>query len=146
MSFINWCNENQGFLSFVLSFLTFLTSIVAIIISLISIRLPYKKKINVEGACRIDIKTNKVHVYISNVGNKVISIKQISIIYQGVHIGGTGSFKEDERILKPSELKEFILNAHLTDKNIDDFIDNGQIIVEDTENKTFKSNRILPMI
>lgn len=144
VKFINWCNSNQGFLSFLLSALTLLVSIIAIVISIISMRTQYKKKINVEGSCMVVNNDNKVHIYISNIGNKVVSIKQINVIYENVSIGGTGRFKDNERILKPSEIREFVVDAYLED--IDGFIKKGHILIEDTEDDTFKSSRILPMI
>ena len=40
---IQWCNENVGFATIVLSALTLLVSIIAVIVSIRTARLPYKK-------------------------------------------------------------------------------------------------------
>lgn len=45
---IEWCNNNTGFATIVLSILTLIVSIIAIFVSLSTARLPYKKKILVE--------------------------------------------------------------------------------------------------
>ena len=41
--FIEWCNENNGFISAVLAIASFLLSIFAIEISIIVAKMPYKK-------------------------------------------------------------------------------------------------------
>lgn len=146
MNFIEWCNVNQGFLSFVLSTVTLLLSIIAIFISIIAMRIPYKKRVVVEAACLYNGSDNKVYVWISNVGNKTFSVKQIDVIYNKVHIGGTGKFKPEKRILNPSEIKEFCVKTFLENKNINDFLKNGKVMVTDTENKEYISKEILPMI
>lgn len=146
MNFIEWCNNNQGFLSFLLSTITLILSIIAIVVSIITMKNPYKKRIIVEASCMYDGSENKVYVWISNVGNKVISVKQIDIIYNNVHIGGTANIKTEKRILKSSEIKEYIVKAFIAKNNVEDFIENGKVIVTDTENQKFKSEKILPMI
>lgn len=45
---IQWCNENVGFATIVLSALTLLVSIIAVIVSIRTARLPYKKIIKIE--------------------------------------------------------------------------------------------------
>ena len=45
MYLIQWCNDNNGFISAVLSFVGLLLSIIAIVISLRTAKLPYKKKL-----------------------------------------------------------------------------------------------------
>lgn len=146
MNFIEWCNVNQGFLSFVLSTVTLLLSIIAIFISIIAMRIPYKKRVVVEAGCLCNGSDNKLYVWISNVGNKTFSVKQIDVIYNRVHIGGTGKFKPEKRILNPSEIKEFCVSAFLTNKKIDDFFESGKVVVTDTENKKYISKKILPMV
>lgn len=141
---IIWCNSNEGFLAFILSSVTIILSIIALIISVISIREPYKKKVRVEAACSFDEKEKKVYIWITNVGNKVISIRQINVLYKGVHIGGTGSIKASDRILKSTEIKEYIVDAYIDDK--EEFFEKGMVTVEDTEQIVYKSSRISPMV
>ena len=45
MCFIEWCNQNNGFISAILSIIGLLLSIIAIVISIHTARLPYKKKL-----------------------------------------------------------------------------------------------------
>ena len=42
---IKWCNENNGFLTGLLSLLTVIVSIIAIVVSIRTSRMPYKKAI-----------------------------------------------------------------------------------------------------
>lgn len=44
---INWCNQNEGFLSFVLSAVTIVISIIAIKTSINAAKLPFKIKLKV---------------------------------------------------------------------------------------------------
>ena len=47
MEIIQWCNNNEGFLTMLLSLFTLVTSIIAIIVSIKTAQLPYKKKIDI---------------------------------------------------------------------------------------------------
>ena len=44
MKYIQWCNENNGFLTAILSITSLLLSVTAIVVSIMTARLPYKKK------------------------------------------------------------------------------------------------------
>ena len=51
-SVVQWCNENVGFATIVLSALTLMVSIVAIVVSIKTAQLPYKKLLKIEtGSC-----------------------------------------------------------------------------------------------
>ena len=45
MNFIDWCNNNMGFASLLLSTLTLFVSILAIVVSIHTAKLPYKMNI-----------------------------------------------------------------------------------------------------
>ena len=45
MNIIQWCNENNGFLTAILSLIGLVLSVPAIVVSLRTARLPYKKKL-----------------------------------------------------------------------------------------------------
>ena len=45
MEFICWCNENNGFLTAVLSIIGLLLSMIAIVVSVSTARMPYKKRL-----------------------------------------------------------------------------------------------------
>ena len=67
---IQWCNENVGFATIVLSVLTLLVSVIAIIVSVKTARLPYKKMLKIETGSYLttDGKTG-LHVTAINCGN-----------------------------------------------------------------------------
>lgn len=71
MEIIEWCNNNQGFISAILSLLTLIASIIAIIISIVTSRLPFKKKLLLTSGSFIGIgfKCTGTHVTVTNVGN-----------------------------------------------------------------------------
>lgn len=83
---IQWCNENNGFISALLSFLTVLISVVAIAISIKMARLPFKKKLKLSGtigyAMRTDTDSVEVaglYVNVCNIGNRPVSIKYLGL-------------------------------------------------------------------
>ena len=45
MNIIQWCNENTGFLTAILSLIGLVLSVTAIVVSIRTARLPYKKKL-----------------------------------------------------------------------------------------------------
>lgn len=59
MNIIRWCNENNGFLTAILSLIGLVLSVTAIVVSIRTARLPYKKKLmlgsykNVRQRCYI---------------------------------------------------------------------------------------------
>lgn len=71
MEIIEWCNNNQGFISAILSLLTLIVSIIAIIISIVTSRLPFKKKLLLTcgSFIGIGVECTGTHVTVTNVGN-----------------------------------------------------------------------------
>ena len=49
MNIIRWCNENNGFLTAILSLIGLVLSVTAIVVSIRTARLPYKKKLMLIG-------------------------------------------------------------------------------------------------
>lgn len=47
MTFLEWCNNNQGFITAIFSLHSLLTSTTAIVISIFTSKLPYKKAVRV---------------------------------------------------------------------------------------------------
>lgn len=74
---IEWCNNNTGFATIVLSILTLIVSIIAIFVSLSTARLHYKKKILVERGSFISADDIGFHVTATNVGNRQVKISSI---------------------------------------------------------------------
>ena len=78
---INWCNLNQGFLSFILSSLTIILSIIAMGISLRIGKIPYKRKLKIIpfAYCSADGKIF-MEIIITNCGHSEIGIEHIKIM------------------------------------------------------------------
>ena len=84
MCFIEWCNQNNGFISAILSIIGLLLSIIAIVISIHTARLPYKKKLLLGsslllGVSRIPLRGTETSLVgmsstATNVGNRTISL------------------------------------------------------------------------
>ncbi|MDB2011233.1 hypothetical protein [[Clostridium] symbiosum] len=74
---IEWCNNNTGFATIVLSILTLIVSIIAIFVSLSTARLPYKKRMLVERGTFISSDGIGFHVTTTNVGNRQVKISSI---------------------------------------------------------------------
>ena len=104
MNFIDWCNNNQGFLSFLLSCLTLLTSIIAIILSLLNYLKQYRNKLSIFSTILItgDKKEN-LWVDIINLSNKPLGIQQLSIVYDGCHLNCRCNNKINYRTIAPLE-------------------------------------------
>ncbi len=78
---IKWCNENEGFLTAILSLATVFVSILAIIISICTARLPYKKKllVTVGHYFGVGIDSDGIYVTATNIGNRNINISNIGL-------------------------------------------------------------------
>ena len=110
---IKWCNDNQGFLTAVLTVVSIFLSVMAIIVSIRTAKLPYRKKIRL--SCSTDFfgnkETNKYNMGMSvnavNVGSRDINITYIGLL------NGNAFSKErvirlnqnDTGIIKPTEIK-----------------------------------------
>lgn len=87
--FIKFCNDNQGFVSALLSFFTVLTSLIAIAVSIQTSRLQYKKKLKLEyrmvygvlrvGGNRIPLR---YQIEATNIGRVPISLQFIGLAYK----------------------------------------------------------------
>ena len=104
MEIIEWCNNNEGFLTMLLSLLTLVTSIIAIIVSIKTAKLPYKKKIDINTFYdEIDENKYGCRLSIVNTGNRIIGISHIcleygdSLVYYSEHLN---------KYIKPSEVEE----------------------------------------
>lgn len=79
---IEWCNDNSGFVSAVLTLVTVLISILAIVISIKMARLPFKKKLRLSGTIGYVLGTGistptigGFYVNVCNMGNREVNIK-----------------------------------------------------------------------
>ena len=79
MCVIQWCNDNNGFLSAVLSFIGLFLSVTAIVVSIQTARLPYKKKLLLSYCILLDVDEhdhmpiiNGIEVSATNISNRPI--------------------------------------------------------------------------
>ena len=56
---IQWCNDNDGFLSAILSVIGLIISIIAIVVSIRTARLPFKKKLKMTVATEVFFGKNE---------------------------------------------------------------------------------------
>lgn len=77
--FIEWCNNNQGFMSFILSIVTIAISVIAILVSIRMAYLPYLKKVKVIPSAYCSSGKLLVDIIICNYGNAQIGISSASI-------------------------------------------------------------------
>lgn len=66
MNIIRWCNENNGFLTAILSLIGLVLSVTAIVVSIRTARLPYKKKLMLGSYMRNGLLIFLTHQLLSN--------------------------------------------------------------------------------
>ena len=87
---IRWCNDNNGFLTGILSLLTLFVSVIAVVVSIRTARLPYVKRLVLSPDITILFGTNDftgqsvsqfagITVNATNVGNRNINIKFLGL-------------------------------------------------------------------
>lgn len=135
MSFIEWCNNNQGFINAILSMSTILISIVAVCISLMVAYLPYRKRIVINPIFGLNKYGYYLELDIANSGNKLIGIKYIDIKYKNKTIGDTCK----RRFVEPSKTTKFYIKLDINDQELQYDIDAwADIEICDTEGKEYK--------
>ncbi|MGN1432377.1 MAG: hypothetical protein ACI4XI_01630 [Ruminococcus sp.] len=140
--FVNWCNENVGFISLILSALTLLVSVIAVFVSIHTARLPYKKKILVETGSYISNQVIGLHVTVTNVGNRKIRIKTLGFIANGIVYINKNTIIESQVMLsqgettaqyfKINDLKNTLLTLKISPAS------SLKAFVEDSEGKKYK--------
>ena len=116
--FINWCNDNQGFLTFILSAFTIIISIIAIFVSFQTARLPYRKRAILNSTHSYIISSNsnvripfQIELAFSNVGNCPVGLNTLTIGFKHNSIMvklaslSDGSFQE--QIVEPAGTVKF---------------------------------------
>lgn len=129
---IEWCNDNEGFLSFMLSLLTILISVIAIIASNKIGKLPYKKDIRAIPNFFLDNDKPVIDLILQNTGNADISIKYINIFSKPRLSIGHYYGEEENILLHQNESKKCKIEIY---DNIEEIIENaidlnGIIIIE----------------
>lgn len=130
-SIIEWCNENQGFISAILSVLTIIISVIAIYFSNKVGKIPYKKKMKVIP-CYYEENSNPIiEIMLINYGLMTLVISHIVIKdLKKEYVGGTSML--EPIVVKPSECQKFeiIIEDYngLIEKNAIDL--NNKMIIE----------------
>ena len=141
LNIIDWCNNNQGFVSGILSFLTLIVSVIAIIMSVITAKSPYRRKLAVSGGTSIGIGMwiTGIHVTVVNVGNMPVMIKNIGIKIEKMVYVNVNTVSESLILLKPTETT----SQYFFGENFKIFKDLNPLkkayaYVEDTEGRKYK--------
>lgn len=138
---IKWCNDNQGFLSAVLSLGTLLVSIIAIIISVCTSRLPYKKKLLVTTGSYVGfgIDSLGIHVTATNIGNRNLKIKNMGLLINKQIYTNFKTIADSQIILAIGECTSQYFESNDL-KKIKKLDGNFKVYgyVEDTENRKYK--------
>ncbi len=100
---IMWCNQNQGFVSAILSLVTILLSAIAIIISVIVAKIPFRKKVVVECGNTISVNEIGYHVTAVNIGNRNVKIRTIGFFVVDKVIINTNTLEQSAKVLLPTE-------------------------------------------
>lgn len=142
MSFIEWCNQNTGFVSLLLSTLTLLVSFLAIVVSVHTARLPYKKKILIICGSYISEDGTGLHITATNVGNRDVYVKTIGFLIKKMVYINKNTILESKKILKQGETTSQYFHEEeireLIKKNEVNSWTNVWALVEDSEGKRYK--------
>ncbi len=153
--FIEWCNNNSGFISAILSIVGIMLSLIAIIVSIRTARLPYKRKIKVTSSTDLffsfipilNKSTSSIHgitINAINVGNRDVTITYLGILIKSKR-EKQKLFKINEEmkgngLLRPTEMHS---NTFLTKEILPGFMKlnnkaKAYAYVEDSENHSYK--------
>ena len=89
MNYIRWCNDNNGFLTAILSLIGLTLSATAIVVSIRTARLPYKKRIMVDSyltwfqVVPISVSNHPIPgrtAVATNVGNKTVNLTYLGYV------------------------------------------------------------------
>lgn len=84
---INWCNNNDGFVSAILALLSICLSVLAIVVSINVAKLPYKKKVRVSHSFNWGVThTNSlvgigISIFCLNVGNRMVKTDFVGLAF-----------------------------------------------------------------
>lgn len=113
-AFIDLCNANSGFISFVLSVITLLISILAIGVSIRAAVLPYEQALQINTAILEDDDDKpEVHIELINMGYFPIYLSSIILSQKIMHPLGLGFWEDEltmeEKILTPQVPRHFVV-------------------------------------
>lgn len=146
---IQWCNINQGFLSFALSLLTIFISFIALIMSYKIGRLPFKMKLSVYPTYYIEKGKKVISLDLVNQGNIDFPISSISVCDNKNLVCASFNKCCDNIIVEKSKIKRITLNLYSNTKY---FADNSldlnnkiKIIIYDINNNKYIYTKGFPV-
>lgn len=138
--FIQWCNDNAGFATIVLSALTLLVSIIAVIVSVRTANLPYKKQLKIEmGSYFTTDGDSGLHVTAINCGNMDFTISSMGFMSKEkqlmVNLHSNNNYPI--RLKNGEQVSEYFADGTLEIQNLKS---NRKItaFVKDSEGKIYK--------
>ena len=139
-AFIEWCNNNTGFVSAILSFVGVSISLIAIIISLWTARLPYKKKLAITSGTYFTTYDDEVgiHITVTNVGNRPVYIDTVGIVVNKQLMINKRTFSECRKMISTGEsVTQYFTNQDLV-KKMPQGVKKLYAYVKDGENKKYR--------
>lgn len=145
---VKWCNENNGFMTAILSIVGVLLSFIAIIISIKVAKLPYKKKILLNSFYNVGMGNNLfmpigLGIEVVNVGNRVINFKYLGYAvkenYRLTKLYSINEQLENIGTLNPAEIKSINYNSSKIIEVLNTKNPNAKLYIcaNDTEGKTY---------
>lgn len=108
MIFVEWCNENQGFLSAIFSLLSLLLSTIAIGISITTAKRPYKKAMRISAGSYFGVgsgmeKEQGIYVNALNIGNVPINVVDVGLMHGTNYCINVDTISKVRGVLKQME-------------------------------------------
>lgn len=143
MAFIEWCNNNQGFITAIFSLLSLLISTTAIVISILTSKLPYKKAVKVSSGSYFGVgegikNQQGVYVNVLNVGNVPINIVEVGLLHGKKHCINTNTIAEARGVLKQMESVEHFFSSVALKETFKAKKGRVYAFVKDAEGQTYK--------
>lgn len=145
---ILWCNQNQGFLSAILSVLALSLSVLTMIMTYRLGKMPYKKKVKMIPVLYKKNEEFNIDLTLINSGNATICIKNIGIFNN--EMLNIGMPDEWEYItLKPCDYYKVQIRLYDDLENIEtnklDLNNHIIIIVNDVDGRRYKARKGFPV-
>ena len=137
---IQWCNENVGFATIVLSILTFMVSLIAVVVSIKTAQLPYKKMVKIEtGDYFATGGDTGIHVTAINCGNMDFTIRQMGLVVQGKQllINTNSNNQYPVRLKNGEQISEYFTYSNPLIQNLK-YSHKIVAYVKDSEGKIYK--------
>lgn len=144
-----WCNQNQGFLSAILSLLALLLSVLTIVMTYRLGRMPYKKKVKMIPVLYKNNEDFYINLTLINSGNATLCVKNIGIFNN--EMLNIGLPDEWEFItLKPCDYYKVQIRLYDDLENIEtnqlDLNNHIIIVADDVDGRRYKASKGFPVV